>query len=185
MQLLVQGLDILDSGFDGLLLVPAALGLLPVLVTTSLCVANSHVEVSDLMRVLAGSWNLDRATPIEIAVTKGECQLLDVDLFHRTFIQRDETVSGKYATLIGGSRRDEEIKGLEALSLVSFAFTGRASMFNKTFVNDATTWRVVKSSSCFIFQEESLVDSLIDYDKSNLRLCSVLWIELADCLLEL
>ena len=58
-------------------------------------------------------------------------------------------------------------------------------MFNKTFVDDASTRRVVKSSCCFIFQEESLVDSLIDYDKCNLRLCSVLWIELADCLLEL
>ena len=94
MQLFVQGLDILDSGFDGLLLVPAALGLLPVLMTTSLCIANSHVEVGDLVRILAGGWNLDRATPIEIAVTKGECQLLDVNLFHSAFVQRDETVSG-------------------------------------------------------------------------------------------
>ena len=81
---------------DSLLL--ARVGLPTVVTTfvalTSVSIANEHVELGNLVGLLAWSWYLDRACPVEITVAQGEGQLLDLDLFQRALIDRHEAMSG-------------------------------------------------------------------------------------------
>ena len=41
-------------------------------------VADGHVEIRDLVRILTRSWHLDWARPVEVVVAKCEGQLLDL-----------------------------------------------------------------------------------------------------------
>ena len=90
-KLLVQRFDLADSCFNGLLLPPFPVR--PFLVVaSSLRVPDGHVEVRNFMCILARSWNLDRSRPVEIAVTKSECQLLDFNFLERTLVEGNEAV---------------------------------------------------------------------------------------------
>ena len=48
---------------------------------SSATVANQHVELGDLVSILAWSWDLDRACPVGVAVAQGKGQLLNLSLF--------------------------------------------------------------------------------------------------------
>ena len=67
----------LDSGLDGALL--GSLTARAVLSSLSpISVAHQHVEFRDLVGILTRSWHFDGPSPVEIAVTQGEGQLLDL-----------------------------------------------------------------------------------------------------------
>ena len=70
-------LDLLRAGIVHFLclLATALLGLLGLTGGT-----NSHVELSNLVSVLTWRGHLDWACPVEVEVTEGVCQLLDVCL---------------------------------------------------------------------------------------------------------
>ena len=60
---------------------------------SSTAVANQHIELSDLVSVLAWSWDLDRASPVEVAVAQGKGQLLNFSLFERALVYGHEAMS--------------------------------------------------------------------------------------------
>ena len=75
----VQRSQGLDSGLDGALLgTLAACAVLSSLSPVS--IAHQHVELRDLVGILARSWHFDGPSPVEIAVTQGKGQLLDLEL---------------------------------------------------------------------------------------------------------
>ena len=71
------------------------------------------------MGVLTRSRHFDGPSPVEVAVTQGEGQLLDLELLQRALIERDEAVSGEDAALVGGGWRDEEVKRLLEVAVIS------------------------------------------------------------------
>lgn len=78
-----------------LLLVEATAALAPASTTRSLgSVADEHVELGDLVRVLARRWHLDRPSPVEIVVAEREAELLDLHLLKRALVERHEAVRG-------------------------------------------------------------------------------------------
>ena len=84
MELLAEAFDVLlDFVLDSILLslTPLILHLLvPVnVITDPLSVADSHVELGDLVGILAGGWHFDWSLPVEIAVAQRVGQLLNVN----------------------------------------------------------------------------------------------------------
>lgn len=73
--------------------------LLAVVLLTLLRGSNRHVELSDLVSILAGSWNFDWACPVEVEVAKCKRQLLDVDLRKSGVILGNKEVSWQNTTL--------------------------------------------------------------------------------------
>jgi hypothetical protein len=63
--------------------------------------SDGRVELSDLVGILTGCGNLDRSSPIEIEVTKGEGQMLKVKLTDSRGIHGAEEMSGQDTTLSG------------------------------------------------------------------------------------
>ena len=77
MQLLVQRLDLLRNfSFYGSFL---RLFLVSILVPPC-SDANTHEEISDLVSVLDWCWDLDWTSPVEVKVTQGVGQHLNVEL---------------------------------------------------------------------------------------------------------
>ena len=80
-ELLAERLDLdallLDMGL--LLRINAVAALLPCIVAL-LGHAYGHVEVGDLVRILAWCWHFDRSSPVEITVAEGVSQRLQLDL---------------------------------------------------------------------------------------------------------
>ena len=135
-----------------------------------------HVELSDLVSILAWCWHLDWTGPVEVEVAQRVRQLLDVRLGEARLVKRNMEVSGQDATLIGRSRSHEEIIG-SAFTLVSTAL-------DESLVDDATIgW--VHQATILVFDKEALCDPLVHDDKIDRRLCFCLVVELVDCLLEL
>ena len=66
-----------------------------------LCGTDCHIEFCDLMSILARSRDFDWTSPVEIEVTEGIGQLLDVDLRQSRLVQWYVEVGGQHATLIG------------------------------------------------------------------------------------
>ena len=79
MELLVQRHHLSDPILAGALLIASTTSLWA-LALTSATVAHKHVELGNLVCVLARSGHLDRACPVEVAVAQGERKLLDVEL---------------------------------------------------------------------------------------------------------
>ena len=81
MELLAERLDLdallLDVGL--LLSMDAVAALLPCVVAL-LGHADGHVEIGDLVCVLARSWYFDRTGPVEVSVAEGVGQRLQLDL---------------------------------------------------------------------------------------------------------
>ena len=111
MKSLVQRSQSLNSGLDGALLgsltARAVLSSLP-----PACVAHQHVELRNLVGVLARSWHFDGPRPVEIAMTQGKGQLLYLELLQRALIEGYEAVSGEDAALVGCGWRHEKVKRL-------------------------------------------------------------------------
>ena len=118
MESLVQRSQILNSRLDGALLGPLTSS--AVLSSLSpVCIAHQHVELRDLVGILTRSRHLDGPSPVEIAVTQGKGQLLDLELLQRALIERDEAVSGEDAALVSGGWRDEEVKRLLKVTVIT------------------------------------------------------------------
>jgi len=105
--------------------------------------------------VLAGRWDFDRPSPVEIAVAESKSELLDLELLQRAFVEGNEAVGCKDTALVGTSRCYEEIKRPVSLAVA-------ACVLNKTLVYDAATRRVLKMTS-LVPQEEPLVDPLVHH----------------------
>jgi len=58
-------------------------------------------------------------------------------------------------------------------------------MLHEAPIDDAAARRIVKSPCSFVLQEESLIDPLVYHNKSDLGSRSILWVKLANRLLEL
>lgn len=92
---------------------PGTLGRLLLLVC-----ANVHVELGNLMGILAGSWHLDWTSPVEIKVTQRECQMLDLNARELRVILGDKEVGWQHTALGSGGWRHEEIKLLVAVRVL-------------------------------------------------------------------
>lgn len=161
-KLFVQGHNVSDLAYDLFLLAACTPGL--GLALTLLAVTNQNVELSKLVRVLARSWHLDWAGPVEVAMAQGEGQLLQFQLGEGALVERHEAMGRKDAALVCTSRRDEEVEG-EARAAC-------ARGFDEACVDDAATWRVVQSSAK-VLREETLVDALVDDDEGE---CGGRWV---------
>ena len=74
--------------------------------------ADVHVKLSDLVRILAGSGNLDGTCPVEVEVAQRESQLLDVDAGHSGIVLRHKEVGRQNAALVRTGWSHEEIEFL-------------------------------------------------------------------------
>lgn len=63
--------------------------------------ADRHVEVGDLVGVLAWSRHLDRARPVEVEVAQRVGQRLQLNLLQRGLVQGHVEMRGQHATLVG------------------------------------------------------------------------------------
>lgn len=102
MEFLAQRLDFNAFLLDLRLLLPVDTGstILPSGVPL-LRHTNRHVEVGDLVGVLARSRHLDRASPVEVEMAERVGQRLQVDLLQRGLVQGYVEMRGQYATLVG------------------------------------------------------------------------------------
>lgn len=117
MELLVEGHNCEDSRLDSGLLLTATPRSLLFVSSVQGRVPDQDIEFGDLVSVLAGSRHLDRAAPVEVAVTQGVGQLLDLDLLERALVERHEAVGGQDTALGSTGRRDEEIERLRGVRL--------------------------------------------------------------------
>ena len=101
---MVQWLDLDAELFDLTLLldIPTALRFTIIVASTTFFrSSNSHIEVCNLVSILAGSWDLDRSSPIIVEVAEAVGQLLELDLFKRALIKGHIEVGRQDTTLIG------------------------------------------------------------------------------------
>lgn len=87
-----------------------------------------HVEFSNLVRVLARSWNLDGTCPVEVEVTQCESQVLNVQLFQTRIVLGHVEVGWENTSLSGVGWCQVKVK----LGLVTFS-----SVLDETFVDNA------------------------------------------------
>ena len=149
---------LLDVCLHRLLLGPRIASIFPL--RSAAVVANNHVEIGDLVRILAWSGYLDWASPVEVAVAQSEGQLLNLHFEKGRLVEWDEAVSGQDAALVGRSRGDEEIEGLGRVSSATF-------VLYEASVDDATIGRILELSTT-VTDKESLVDPFVDNDESHL-----------------
>jgi len=95
--------------------------------------------------------------------------MLDVDLRKAWVVLRHEEMRWKNTTLVCWRWSEEKVE--------LFAF--RTLVFNQTFVNDATAWRVLEST-LRISNKEALWNSLVDNNDTYFRLLSCLVVQLVD-----
>jgi len=134
-------------------------------------VADTREQVSNLVRVHAGSRYLDGAGPVEIVMAQGECQLFKLELGHTRLVKWHEEVSRTHAALGAFNGHQEEVK------LIVATCSRRA--LDQVPVNDATT-RWVVQSVLTVNNEERLNDPLVNDEKSDLwlsRCCVVHFVE--------
>ena len=135
MKLLKEWNHILNSCLDSTLLLAGALSL--GLIASYCSVTHQHVELRNLVGVLAWSGNLDWPCPVEVTMAEREGELLDLDLFQRALVEGDEAVGRQDTTLVSRSRSDEEVKWLRRICLTTF-------VLDQSTIDDTTAWRVVQ-----------------------------------------
>ena len=124
--------------------------------------ANFTAEASDLVSQHARSWDLDGIVPIVVIVTKRISEVQDGHLRDLRRILRYIEVSRLHWTLSNGVRNQEEVE----FAIYNFW------LLNKAIVDVCTLWWVVNeilTASMLRLLEESLADSLINDDQSDLR----------------
>lgn len=181
MEFLVEGLDPLALLLDGSLLrslLDGSGSLLLTLLATAR--ANVHVELGDLVRVLARSWHLDGTGPVEVEVAQGERKLLQLDLLHGGLVKRHMEMGGKDAALVSTGGRHEEIELLSVTVLIVVRGTGS---LDEGAIDDATGGRVLQVALS-VLDEEALRDALVHHDEGDARLLTVT-VNLREHLLEL
>ena len=177
-KLLIERHHVSNPCLDSILLGSlAACALLVVGSLSSASIANEHIELSNLVRILTRSRHLDWTCPVEVTVAKSKRKLLDLDLFQGAFVERHKAMCGQDTTLVGSSGCDEEVERLRIVSVAS-------SMLNQVLIDDAAAWWVLQLTSR-VLHEEPLVDALVHHNKSDLRLPRVFRVELLDSLFEL
>ena len=77
---------------------------------TPLVSANVHVELSNLVRVLARSGDLDGSRPVEIEVAQRKCQLLNLNASKIGVVLRYEEVRRQHTSLSSAGWRHEEVE---------------------------------------------------------------------------
>jgi len=137
-------------------------------------VANPGVQIGDLVGIHAWGRHFNGTSPIEVIVTKGECQLLELNLGQGRLIERHIEVGWSLTSLGALDRNEEEIE----------LFLGRAAGFDEVTVDDASTGRVVEAVVA-IHDEEVLDNALVNDHKSNLGLDTCLVVHLVAGLGEL
>ena len=87
--------------FYGVLLlrVAATVVFVAIIASTTLRDADSHVEVSDLMSVLARCWHFDRTSPVVVEVAEAVGELLELDARQDGLVERHVEVGGQHAAL--------------------------------------------------------------------------------------
>jgi len=132
------------------------------------------VVLSDLVRVLAWSWHLDRARPVRVHVAEPVSQVLEFPLGEVFgLVKTHVEVNRSDATLRGLLWNQEEVKSLIFVIL------------DELLVNDAAGWRVLDGSSIPASHEHSLVDPLVDHGQSDGRSAAHLVVQGLQGLLEL
>lgn len=120
--------------------------------------ADVHVELSDLVGVHARSWHFDGTSPVEIVVAEIKGELLNDVLLHGRVIVGDVEVSWQHASLGSVLRNKIEV-----------VFHIRILVLNYLVVDAASGWWILEVS-VLIFHEESLSDSLVHNDHSDVGL---------------
>jgi len=108
-EFLVEGHHVLLDLFHGALALGVHVGFalaLPVVRVQT----HRSIEVGDLMGVLTRRRHLDRARPVEVEVTQGERQVLDVQLAEAGLVLRHVEVGREHAALGGVGRREVEVE---------------------------------------------------------------------------
>ena len=137
MKFLVEWDDISDARLDCTLvltLAPASF-----LIFSALTVAHKHVELCEFVRILARGGHLDRASPVEVAVTQGKGQLLDLCPCQDALVKWNEAMGCQDTALSSTCRSHEEVKWLTTLLL-----SVSRIHFDEASVNDAATWWILK-----------------------------------------
>lgn len=114
MELLVERFDQFFALLLGLNHFPGALGKLLLLVG-----ADVHLELGDLVGILAGSGHLDWTSPVKVKVTQRECEVLDLNACEVRVIFWHKEVGWQNTALGSGGWRHEEIKLLVAVRVLS------------------------------------------------------------------
>ena len=73
---------------------------LSAVLVASLSRSDGHVEVGDLVSILAWCWHFDRTSPVVVEEAEGVRKLLQLNLIHPGLIQRDMEMRGKHTTLV-------------------------------------------------------------------------------------
>ena len=129
---------------------------------------------SNLMSVLARSWHFDRSWPIGVHVAETIGNILKILLRNvLRLIQANKEMNWSHTSLSSLLRHKEKVK-----ALVSFA------VLDKVCINDRA-WRWILSLAISSLNEHSLVDSLVDNDKSDWRRSTNLIVERLKSFLEL
>ena len=98
MESLVERSGVLSSGVSSfhLPIIRFSLGLLVLSVGS-----NRHIELGDLVSVLARCGDLDRSSPVEVEMAKSVGKLLDVNLGQIGVVLGHEEMRGENAALVG------------------------------------------------------------------------------------
>jgi hypothetical protein len=78
-----------------------------------------HLELGDLVGILAGSGHLDWTSPVKIKVTQRECQVLNVNAREVRVVLGPKELGWQNTALGSGGWRHEEIKLLVAVRVLS------------------------------------------------------------------
>ena len=143
---------LLDEGL--LLLRDASLAVVVPVAMAFLSRANGHVELGNLVGVLARSGHLDRTSPVEVEVAESVGQLLQLNLLQLGLVDGHVEVGRKHAPLVSSRRHHEEVEGTT---------WGRLRVLDEASVHDAATGWVHELSS-LVLDEEALGDALVDHD---------------------
>ena len=110
---MTQRNHIIAHALHSVLLLRIAAAALPVvLAAATLRHADRHVEVGNLMSVLARRWHFDRSRPVVVEVAKTVGELLELDTRQRRLVQGHVEVGGEHAALSGARRHHKEVEGL-------------------------------------------------------------------------
>ena len=76
-----------------------------------------HVELCDLVSILAGCWNFDRSRPIEVKVAESVRQMLQLNSGERRRVLRHVEMCRQDTALVGSGRGQEEVKVIIGVTL--------------------------------------------------------------------
>ena len=120
------------------------------------------VVFSNLVGVLAWGWHFDRARPVGVGVANTISEILQLTLGNVVgLVHADKEMSWGYASLGSLLGNKEEVEALVVVLVL-----------HELAVNDTARLRI-RSLTISVFDEHSLVDSLVHNDKSECRHCKL------------